>query len=277
MGTLRMCTGKLAGEPYFLNNVCTNIYSVEELCYLFALNPFMITPDIMSEDLVNWIENECALPNLAAELRPLFKRGSQVGEFVRRILDFVRYCDETELKTIDDTLKSNSGLNDLQRRKKQADYLVKNKKYESAVEEYEALLMDLPEVESALKPSIYQNMGYAYAKLFMFDIAAKYYRRAFEMTHSVEVGVQLLAAMRMYISDEKYLNFISSNEELVNSSLQLEKQVKGALGDFEGSRENIMLNALNIYKDEGNVASYYEEIDKVIAGLKEDYLKQVLD
>lgn len=277
MTNVRMCTGKLAGEPYFLNNVCTNIYSIEELCYLFALNPFMITSEIMDEGLVDWIENECGLSDLASSLRPMFKRGSQVGEFAHRILDYVRYCDETELKTIDDTLKNSSGLNDLQRRKKQADYLVSNQKYESAIEEYEALLLKLPEVESALKPSILQNMGYSYAKLFMFDIAAKYYRRAFEITHSLEAGVQLLAAMRMYVSDEKYLNFISSNEDLVNSSLQLEKQVNAALGDFEGSTENLMLNALNIYKDEGNVASYYDEIDRVIDGLKDQYLKQVLD
>ncbi len=32
---------------------------------------------------------------------------------------------------------------------------------------------------------------------------------------------------------------------------------------------------MKIYKEEGNVASYYEEIDKIIYRLKEDYLQLV--
>ena len=32
-----------------------------------------------------------------------------------------------------------------------------------------------------------------------------------------------------------------------------------------------MLTALKIYKDEGNVASYYEDIDKIIYTKKEEY------
>ena len=46
-------------------------------------------------------------------------------------------------------------------------------------------------------------------------------------------------------------------------------------GEFEASRENRMLSALKIYKEEVNVASYYEEIDKIIYRLKEDYLQLV--
>ena len=36
-----------------------------------------------------------------------------------------------------------------------------------------------------------------------------------------------------------------------------------------------MLSALKIYKDEGNVASYYEEIDKIISGKKDAYRELV--
>ena len=48
-----------------------------------------------------------------------------------------------------------------------------------------------------------------------------------------------------------------------------------ARGQFEATRENRMLSALKIYRDEGNTGSYYEEIDKIIARLKDDYRASV--
>lgn len=36
-----------------------------------------------------------------------------------------------------------------------------------------------------------------------------------------------------------------------------------------------MLSALEIYKDEGNVASYYDEIDKIISEKKDEYRELV--
>lgn len=277
MSKLRLCTGDYATTPYYLNNACMNIYSIEEFCYLIALNPFLITGDLMCEELVSFIETECHLVELAENLRKLFRKGSQIGEFIDMILDYVNFCDAEERSVIRATLKSNTGLNDLERKKHQADYLLKNEKYEAAIEEYETLLNRLPEVESSLKPLIYQNMGYAYAKLFMFDIAAKYLKRAYDMTRDIEIGTMYLSAVRLFLSDEKYLNLISEHTELHEASLKVEKKIKNVLGDFEGSRESIMLNALSIYKNEGNVASYYDEIDNVISGMKEDYLKQVLN
>lgn len=277
MAKIRIVTGEYASVPYYLNSVCMNVYCPEELCYLLALNPFMITQDLMNQDLVNWFERECKLPALAGELRLLFNRGSQLIDFVNTIMDYVGFCDEVELKLIDDTLKNNAGLTDYERKKQQADYLLKNRRYEAAIEEYEGLLGILPDVESKLKPLVYNNMGFAYSHLFMFEVASKYYKRGYDMTHLMDMAVQYLASLRMAFSEDKYLRYISEHPEYHDASLELERKVNRLIEDFEGSSESIMLNALDIYKDEGNVASYYEEMDRVISGMKEDYLKQVLD
>ena len=37
-----------------------------------------------------------------------------------------------------------------------------------------------------------------------------------------------------------------------------------------------MLTALKIYKEEGNVASYYDEIDKIISRKKDEYRELVV-
>ena len=277
MGRMMICTGRYAETPYYVNSVCMNVYCVEELCYLFALNPFIITADFMDASLINWLRDECGLDKLSDSLAAMLKKGCALGEFINTFLDYVNYCDEDERKIIDETIKSNSGITEYERKKHQADYLLRNAMYEAAVEEYEALLENLPDAESALRPVIMHNMGFAYANLFMFDVAAKYYKRSYEMTGLIDTGLQYLASLRMYMPEEKYLGFIAKNSEYYDASLALEARMKKADGNFEASRENTMLSALQIYKDEGNVASFYDQIDKIILRLKDDYLKMVTD
>ena len=74
-----ICTGKYANEPYHLEKVCVNVYCVEELCYLFANNPFMINTEIMDKHLPEWLREQCGLPELADRLTLAMKKGIQAG------------------------------------------------------------------------------------------------------------------------------------------------------------------------------------------------------
>ena len=275
MGRALLCTGKYAQKPYYFSKVCVNVYCVEELCFLFASNPFVIDNDIMDKELARWIDEECGLADLGHQLLLLFNRGSQPGIFVNTILDYVNYCTPRQRAKIEEVLKSSAGLNDYERKKKQADYLLKNHRNRMALNEYERLSRELPEAESALKPSIYHNMGVAYAGFFMFDMAARYFKKAYDMSGNTESGVQFLAAKRLSLHEEAYVAFIAEHGEDHELSLQVDKRLMDAKGQFEASEEKRMMSALGIYKDEGNVASYYEEIDKQITVLKDEYRQLV--
>ncbi len=275
MGRMLLCTGRYAKNPYYFESVCANVYCVEELCYLFASNPFLINRDIMDQRLAEWLDYECGLTELSHQLFNLFHKGSQPGIFVSVILDYVNYCTPEEKKKIEDVLQSNAGLNDFERRKKQADFLLKNRRPRLAVEAYDQLLGQLPETESALKPLICHNMGVAYASVFQFEMAARYFRRAYEITGNEESGIQYLAAQRMHLQENDYIAFIAEHGEYHSLSLRLEKRLEEAKGEFEASQENRMLTALKIYKEEGNVASYYQEIDKILTRKKDEYRQLV--
>lgn len=277
MTNVRLCTGKTADIPFYLNSACMNVFCVEELCYLLALNPFMINDSIVSDDLIFWLGHECGLEDLAAMLKNLTRKGCQTGEFVRMIMDYVNYCDEDEKKIISDTLKNSVGLDDWGRKKQQADFLLRANRYEVAIEEYENLLSTLSDAQNDLRGKVYDNMGYAYAKLFMFDVSSKYYKRAFDLTRDPRTAMCYLASLRMFLSDEKYIEVISRHPEFSQSSLEIENRINSVLDSYETSEEFRMLDTLKVMKEEGNVTAYYDEIDKVIEGMKEDYLKQVLD
>ena len=231
----------------------------------------MIDGDIMDKQLAEWIGNECGLGDLSHQLLTLFTRGSQPSVFVNTILEYVNYCSEEQKRKIEEVLQSSAGLNEYERRKKQGDYLIRNHRYRLAIEEYDKLCRDLPETESAILPYAYHNMGVAYTRLFLFEPAAKYFKKAYERSGREESGVQYLAAMRMQMQQEAYITFIAEHGEYHELSLKVERLLKKAAGEYEASEENRMLSALGIYKNEGNVSSYYEEIDKVIGTLKDDY------
>ena len=178
MSRLILCTGKYAKTPYFFSSLCVNVYCVEELCYLFTSNPFMIHTDIMSKELAEWLDQECELKELSHQLLQLFRKGSQASTFVLTILDYVNYCTDIEKKKIEAVLSGNAGLSEYARRKNQGDFLLKNRRYRMALTIYEDLSHELPDTESALKPLLYHNMGVTYAHFFLFELAAKFFKRA---------------------------------------------------------------------------------------------------
>lgn len=275
MGRILLCTGRYAKNPYYVESFCANVYCVEELCYLFMSNPFSIDRDIMDKKLAQWLDEECALAELSHQLLKLFQRGSQPGIFVGMILDYVNYCTPEEKEKIEEVLQDNVGLTDYEKKKRQADFLLKNGRLQSAIEEYDELLRQLPDTESTLSSSLYHNMGTAYAGLFQFEMAAKYFKRAYDRSGKELSGISWLMAKRFSLSENQYISFIAEHGEYHRLSMQVEKMLEQARGSFETTRENRMLSALEIYKDEGNVASYYDEIDKIISEKKEEYRKLV--
>ena len=65
-----LCQTKKAEKPYFVENISTNIYSLEELCYYLYHNLYLVDSSVMNEGLCIWISEELDLPRLAAKLRP---------------------------------------------------------------------------------------------------------------------------------------------------------------------------------------------------------------
>lgn len=275
MGNTLLCTGKYAQTPYRFENICVNIYSVEELCYLLSANPFMIDAGIMDRKLAEWIDTQCGLTELGHQLLNLLQKGIQPGIFVDAILDYVNYNTKEERERIQEALQGSAGLTELERSKKQGDYLTETGRYQLAITEYERILTELPEAEKELRASVYHNLGVAYGNLFQFESAARYFKRAYELSDREESGIHYLLAQRKQLTEGAYITFLAENARYYELSLKVEKMLREATDGFEATRESRMLSALKIYKDEGNTASYYEEMDRIITRLKEHYRESV--
>ena len=85
-----------------------------------------------------------------------------------------------------------------------------------------------------------QNMGCAQAKLFLFEKAAVSFEQASRLGGDPDSLLSYLAAMRLHLKEQEYLNFLTEHPEYYETSLELEKLVV--------ERKAVSYTHLDVYK-----------------------------
>ncbi|MDE6739950.1 MAG: hypothetical protein K2K07_12750, partial [Lachnospiraceae bacterium] len=98
-----------------------NLYSVEELCYLFVEKAELLDRDVMRRDLIQWLDEQCGLSQLAHTLYSLMNQNGSVSAFAGTILEYVGLYPAEVIEQTEQTIRSNEGLNPYERGKAKAD------------------------------------------------------------------------------------------------------------------------------------------------------------
>ena len=160
MSRVVLCIGKRAEIPYCVPVTGMDIYSVEELCYFFAENAFLLDGSIVNRQLVDWLEEQCDLTELAELLYPLCKSKDSPESFVRTIVEYTGYFAASEGEMVVNAVRDCSGQSVGERKKTRADYYLENGKYELAIKEYELLLKEREEcTKTAFEGGIFPEFG----------------------------------------------------------------------------------------------------------------------
>ena len=276
MSRIILGTGRYSDSPFYVEKFYVNLYSVEELCYLLVEKAELLDQDIMQREMVQWLDEQCGLNQLAHTLYSLLNQNGSTAAFVGTILEYVNLYPAEITSLTEQIIRNNEGLNPYERGKAKADYMLQNRKYYTALKQYYSLLRQIPDTESLLRAGVLHNMGVTCAKLFMFRQAADRFLQAYETDGSEDSLELYLTALRMHYDGKDYVNYIAGHPEYHNVSLKVERQMDKAYGQFEGTDENRMLFTLQVFKEEGNGTAgsdvqYYQEIEKLTTGLKESY------
>ena len=280
MSQIILGTGKHAESPYYMEKFYVNLYSVEELCYLLVDKAELLDREVIQRDMVQWLDEQCGLNQLANTLYSLLNQNGSTVAFVGTILEYVNLYPADVVSQTEQIVRDNEGLNPYERGKVKVDYLLQNRKYFTALKQYHSLLTQIPETDNLLRGRILHNMGVACAKMFMFRQAAEQFIQAYRTDGNEESLEMYLASMRMHYEDKDYVAYIAEHPDYHDVSLKVERQMERAYGQFEGSDENRMLFTLQVFKEEGNSTAgsdvqYYQEIEKLTTGLKETYREYV--
>lgn len=273
-------TGRRAEKPYYMERFYVNLYSVEELCFLFVDRAELLDGEIVQREMVRWLDEECGLGDLAHELDALLNRRGSTAAYVGAVLEYVSIYPPDVIQRTEEIVRGNEGLSPYERQKAKADYLLGEKRYLAAQQQYQNLAHTVPDSEKLLLAKLYHNMGAACAGMFLYGQAAEWFKKAYDTDGKREGLVMYLAALRMGQQENAYIDYIAGHPEYHDLSLEVERMVKRAEGSFEGTDENRMLVTYQVMKDEGAGAlgsstPYYEEIEKLTAGMKSSYRRSM--
>ena len=278
-----VCVGDYAKTPYCIPGLEMNVYCMEELCYCIKENAFLLDLSLMNDGLLHWIEQECGLKELARALHTMVHRQGSLSAFVDMILSYTGMYGEAEVREVEQVLKQGAGLSRIEKRKSQVDYLVKKKKYLSAIREYDNLTAKWQELEEKGEPlpavsclsSILHNKGVAMAGLMLYERAADCFLAAYETDQDPDCYRDYLAAKRMTLTEEEYVSFAAERSENYGHTLELEKELERLLEEWEQQPEYLLLNNRRERRNGLDRQSYYEEGDRLIQALKDSYRSSV--
>ncbi len=272
-----VCLGEYAKTPYCFEKLGVYVYSAEELCFCLKENAFLLGREIMHDKLLQFIDTQCNLPQLAKGLYSLVHHKGSLSAFVTLIMEYVGFYDEETIRGVENTLKNNSGLTDYEKRKLRIDYLATHGKCSVALEEYDDLIEALVNAsdgskrnEAVLADAIH-NKGMVLASLLLYGEAADCFKRSYEIGGETDYLKRFLLAKRMELSEKEYIALIAGMPQAYELSLQIEKQLEEWENKWTQSATFAGLQNMKEWKEKGEVQRYEEECSQLIDALKDEY------
>ena len=238
-----LCQTKRAKLPYFIENISTNVYSIEELCYYLYHNLYLIDQTIMNEGLCSWIQEELELPALAAKLRSKISKFASAEDIVYPVFKEINYLTYEELKELNVRLQKMNEETPAMREKQKADALMENEMYVHAIQVYQNLLEreDLEEIREGMTEKVYHNLGCAYSYLFQMEKATEYFRKAYEGSRSREALEAYLIAFGMTRTSSEYEKMAKS----IGTEKEVLQNIRERLQEFSKTPE-LVVNKTNM-------------------------------
>ena len=146
-----LCQVKRAKLPYYIENISTNIYSIEELCFYFYHNIYLLDSTILNEELCFWIRDQLGLKKLADSLyKHLDDDDMKVGDFILPVFKEINYLSLEEFRKLNQQIQQLAKEPEVLRQKRKGDYLMEHGKYVNAIKVYQKALRQETEDEAAV-------------------------------------------------------------------------------------------------------------------------------
>ena len=275
MSKLILCQGAYATTPYWIDRSELHVFSIEELCYYIKENVILLDQDFMRIELAEWIEEECKLPELGQRLATHIRQKAEFSVCIKGLLQDAKYCTEEEIAEIIHQMDENARMNTWEKRKNRIDFLYKSGKYMTALREYDQLKKELGTEDMELSAKISNNIGAVYAHFYNFQMAAEQYLEAYQKDEQEDYFFAYLAAKRMMLSEQGYIDFVAQEVQHYDISLQLEKTIENLNGLWEESEEKHTLDGLKDCRNSQHMGEYYETVEQLSNQWKDSYRMHV--
>ena len=207
-----LCRVKTADEPFYLENISTNIYSIEELCFFLHEKVYLVDETVMNEKLCDWVRDSLGLKKLAKQLADLLDKESGVAAFVMPVFREIGYLAPGQMRSFQESLNKIEVQPEEIRHKLKGDYFVRSGMFGNAVNEYLQILDKQGEGNSrtVFYSQVWNNLGCAFARMFRFEDAADCFRKAWMLVHTKETLRKYVSVLPLYMTQEEYKDALAS-------------------------------------------------------------------
>ncbi len=272
MANVYECVGRYAQTAYTIKNTMIRVWCLEELCYYICEHAVLLDDSFASQDLLDWLAEECGLKELARQLKTTRRQSMKLESFILEILDAAHYADETEKKEIARVIRANRDMPALERSMVLAEYFLREGHYIQALDLYDELertqAAKLGKQERAV---ILLNRGVVYARLFYYEEAAEYFRKSHEMGGGEVALFSYLAAKRMQLKDGEYLKFLSTLPQDYKETAEVEQELEKLRRQYGETPQNTRQKELRQLKSIGNSAEFEQMTQRLLEEEKVRY------
>ncbi len=201
-----LCQVPVASVPYYIENINTNIWSIEELCYYLYENIYLIDDTICNEVLCDWIRDELGLKRLYRTMYAHLDAQDGIAYFIIPIFREIGYLTGAKLHEYQEKLSRLEIQPGDNRQKLKGDYLVRCGMYADGIREYRQILrrQSPGNLGAAFYAGIWNNLGSAYARNFQFEEAAEAFLKAWQLTHTKETLRKYVSVLPLFLDEEAY-------------------------------------------------------------------------
>ena len=273
------CVGDYAEKPYSVPGVDLPVYCAEELCYCLKENAFLMDASLMCESIVKWLDKQCGLRDLADDLTRLMRQKGSLSAFVLTILQYVGLYDGSAMREVEQLLRMGAGLSQLEKRKKQVDFLLHKKNYHAAIigyleliglwEEKEKSGESLPAIQCLA--DIWHNLSVARAGVMEFERASEGFLKAYILNQDRDDAFCYGAAKKLSMPRREYELFYEEKGHLYYDEYELNSRLQNLLLEWEQSSEASLLKRIRELYEDGESEKFVAEAGRILGRMRENY------
>ena len=249
---------------------------------MLAHSAFLLEEDFPWGDTLGWLSSQCGLTDLSADLERILRGAGKLRDesarsaaAVRHLMEYVRYTTDEETDESVKSFSEVSGMGLYDRRVGRAEHFMAKGRYAAALNEYDRLLERLDSSAASQRAYLLHQKGVICGRLFLFERAQALFLEAYEAGRNEESYLGFLAAKRLCVDEQEYVDYVASHPQAHRLSLELEDRWSRAEAEFDADRDNMAIRSLTLYRSEGRMGEYRDRLNDLTDRLDEEYRTMV--
>ena len=273
MGNVIICKYMMAKQPFVIEKENLNIYSTEELCFYLTHHIYDVDNTIINGRLATWLSEEIGATRTAGILNQQIAGRTPIIKMMEMLLVELDYLSKDDINKI--IYKQALPITPAQEAENLGNLFLQQGKYEKAVKAFRKnLRYRKQEREDDIGEAvIYEKIGIAYARLFLYDEAAESFALSY-MKNPISRTMELYKAT-LELGAKEVSGMNESGLDNVRMFYGNRNTLEQKIIDNTYKDIAAKISSMHELKEQGKDHEYQEKLKILINEIKENSRKEL--